>query len=92
MGGWLPDEVYAMTLIWLWLALGVAWLLNLLLLGWLVRLRMEVWANRRVIAALEAAAQKSGTRERANGQHTVAWLLLFVSIVQFFLLVRALWS
>ena len=41
---------------WLWVALGLAWMVNLLLFVLLLRLRMEVWANRRVIAALEAMA------------------------------------
>ena len=81
-----------MTLTWLWVVLGLAWLLNLLLLGWLVRLRMEVWANRRVIAALEAAAHHSDPRDRPNRANGVGLLLGIVGLVQILLLVRELGS
>ena len=76
---------------WLWLALVVAWLINLLLFGWSLRLRMEVWANRRVITALEVAAHRSdqkGETKRTNG---VSLAFLLVVVGQILLLLRESW-
>ena len=84
MGGWLPDEVVAMAIGWMWLVLGLAWLVNLLLFLWTLRLRLEVWANRRVIAALEAAAhvsEQKGYSNRTNGVSFVFLLPFYLILV-----------
>jgi hypothetical protein len=67
-------------------------MVNLLLLVWLLRLRMEVWANRRVIAALEAVAHQSDPKVRPNRPGGVGLLFLFMGLMQVLLVVRELWS
>lgn len=76
----------------LWLALGCAWIVNLLLLLWSLRLRIEVWANRRVIAALEVAAQRSEQKVKPNRTVAVSLLLLLILAGQLLMLLQGLWS
>lgn len=76
---------------WLWLALVVAWIVNLLLFGWSLRLRMEVWANRRVIAALEAAAHQSDRKGESKRTNDVSLAFLLVVVGQILLLMRESW-
>ena len=80
-----------MAIGWLWLALGLALIANLLLLLWSLRLRMEVWANRRVIASLEAVAHHSQQKGRANRTKGVSLAFLMVALLQLLLLLRELW-
>jgi hypothetical protein len=77
---------------WLWLALATAWSVNLLLLVWLVRFRLEVWANRRVIASLEAVAHRPKQKDAANRTIAVGWMLVLVVVGYFLLVVIELWS
>ena len=76
---------------WLWLALVVAWIVNLLLFGWSLRLRMEVWANRRVIAALEAAAHQSDQKGESKRTNGVGLAFLLVVVGQILFLLRESW-
>lgn len=81
-----------MQLGWLWLALIITWLANLALLGWALRLRMEVWANRRVIAALEAAAIQSARKEQSNRTIGVGFGIVLVALAQLFLTLLSIWQ
>lgn len=80
-----------MAIGWLWLALGLALIANLLLLLWSLRLRLEVWANRRVIAALEAAAYHSEQKGRSNRTNGVSLAFLLFLLGQMLLLLREAW-
>lgn len=80
-----------MAIGWLWLALGLAILAILLLLRWSLRLRLEVWANRRVIAALEAASHHSEQKGRPNQSNGVSFAFLLVMLLQLALLLREVW-
>ena len=76
---------------WMWVAFGLAWMVNLLLFVLLFRSRMEVWANRRVIAALEEIVHHPGQiggSKRTSGL-TIGILLLF--LLQLLFLFRDLW-
>jgi hypothetical protein len=75
----------------LWLALGLAWFVNLVLLVWSLRLRMEVWANRRVIAALEAAAQHSAEKGYSNRTNGVMLAFFVIGLLQLLLFLREFW-
>jgi hypothetical protein len=77
---------------WLWVALGLTWILNILLLIWLVRPRLEVWANRRVIASLKEIAHQLGPRKGSKRTSGVVVGLLLLLVVQFLFLLRDLWS
>jgi len=66
---------------WLWLALGLAWLVNIWLFMLSLRLRMEVWANRRVIASLEVTARHAEQKTRANRTNGVGLLFIIVLLV-----------
>jgi hypothetical protein len=81
-----------MQLGWLWLLLIGAWLVNLVLLGWALRLRMEVWANRRVIAALEAAAIHPARKEQSNRTIGVGIGFVVVALAHFFLMLLSSWQ
>jgi hypothetical protein len=85
-------EIGWSTLYALWLALGLAWLVNLVLLVWSLRLRMEVWANRRVIAALEAATQHSAGKGHSNRTNGVMLAFFVIGLLQLLLLLRASWQ
>lgn len=80
-----------MAIGWLWLALGLASFVNLLLLMWSLRLRMEVWANRRVIAALEAASSHSEQKGNSNQTKGVSLAFLLILVLQLVLLLREVW-
>ena len=73
---------------WLWLALGLAWLVNICLFVWSLRLRMEVWANRRVIASLEMSARQAEQKTRPNRMNGVG--LLFAMLLAMVLMVVVL--
>jgi hypothetical protein len=76
---------------WLWFALACAWLVNLLLLRWALRLRLEVWANRRVIAALEAAAHNSAQKSKQNRTLAVSLMLFLVVLGQLLMILKEFW-
>lgn len=71
----------------LWGALGLAWVVNVLLLLLTLRLRVEVWANRRVIAALEAAVVPAEQKGRSSRTQGTGLVILLVAVGQFLLLV-----
>jgi hypothetical protein len=76
---------------WLWLFCAITCLINLLLLVWSLRLQMEVWANRRVIAALEAALHHSDRKGPSNRTNGVSFVFVLVALVQLLLLWREFW-
>lgn len=51
----------------------IAWLTILL-----IRLRLELWANRRVIAALEQIGVRPEKKAKAQGQELVYWTLFLL--------------
>lgn len=77
---------------WLWLALGLAWLVNICLFVWSLRLRMEVWANRRVIASLEVSVRHAEQKARPNRTNGVGlpfiMVLILVAVTQLFVLLQ----
>jgi hypothetical protein len=52
---------------------------------------MEVWDNRRVIAALEAAAQRSEQKVKSNRTPAVVFVLVLVLLELVVLLLQEIW-
>ena len=77
-----------MELGWMWFTLGLAWLVNIGLFIWSLRLRMEVWANRRVIASLEMAARHTEQKGRSNRTNGIHLLVVLVVVVQLLFLLQ----
>jgi hypothetical protein len=72
---------------WLWLLLALSLGATSVLLMWHLRLRMEVWANRRVIAALEAAGRTSEPKGRSRLAEWLAWAVILWAVWE----LRTLW-
>ena len=80
-----------MAIGWLWLALGVASIVNLFYLIGSLPLQMEVWANRRVIAALNGAWNHLEQKGRLNQTKGVRLAFLLGLARQLVLLLREVW-
>ena len=48
----------------------------------MVRLRLEVWANRRVIRALEQAGIKPEAKSKSRAPELMAWSVLLLIVLQ----------
>ncbi len=48
----------------------------------MVRLRLELWANRRVIRALEQAGVKPETKSKSRAPELMAWSVLLLIVLQ----------
>jgi len=48
----------------------------------MVRLRLEVWANRRVIRALEQAGVKPEAKHKSRAPELMAWSVLLLILLQ----------
>ncbi len=60
----------------------LAALLIVFMLIQLVRLRLEVWANRRVIQALEQAGVKPEKKSKSSVPELMAWSVLLLVLFQ----------
>jgi hypothetical protein len=67
-------------------------MVNLMLLLWALRLRIEVWANRRVIAVLEATAHQPQQKEKPKRTFAAGFVLILVLLGQLLLILRELGS
>jgi hypothetical protein len=67
-----------------WLAVGVLSIVVGVLAVSVIRLRLELWANRRVIAALEQTAPKTTRTAKSNWFVLLLWIglgLFFAQVV-----------
>ncbi len=55
----------------------------------MVRLRLELWANRRVIHALERAGVKPEAKSKSRAPELMAWSVLLLIVLQ---IVTGLWG
>jgi len=46
-----------------------------------LRLRLELWANRRVIAALEQAGRQAQPKPAVKSSHLSSWLIWFLLLI-----------
>ena len=65
-----------------WLVIGVLSIVVGVLVVSLIRLRLELWANRRVIAALEQVTPKAPRTPKSNGSTLLFWIVFGLILAQ----------